>query len=344
MIEKKISRICWNTHGWRKPSGSQGKSKNKKLYECRYDFGHEEWLLDTTKLINGWHYAFLQPIGLHHDKYVHQSFNISLYSINDDSKSRWWVGRIKELEVVSREESSKAYSTYKKKGWLKEMERQLGSVGANVEKFRATTPGNFAVVKYRPKSLDLLDAPLEFSPNDNAIGANYYVLLNEKQQPRLLSGTGKFSFVPGHKQKRATAKSNYEAHSVDIDLVHNTIQMGIYRQLIKKYGKENVGTELNAGNGSKIDVVLRDNDGKFIFFEIKTSYSVKLCLREAIGQLLEYAYLGKGANAKKLIVVSPNKINSETRAYIRKVRTLFKIPLYYQRYASEKEALEKTEY
>ena len=224
------------------------------------------------------------------------------------------------------------------------MEQQLGSVGANVERFRATPPEDFAVVKYRPKSLDLLDVPSEFAASDPAIRANYYVLLNEKQKPRLFSGTGKFSFVPGHKQKRATAKSNYEAHSVDIDLVHNSIQECIFRQLINKYGKQNVGTEHNAGNGSKIDVVVRDNHGKFIYFEIKTSYSVKLCLREAIGQLLEYAYLGKGANAKKLIVVSPNKINSETRAYIRKIRTLFKIPLYYQRYAPEKEALENAEY
>jgi hypothetical protein len=81
MPENKISRICWNTQGWRKPSGSQGKSKNKKAYEYRFGFGHEEWLLDTTKLIKGWHYAFLQPIGFHRDKYVGQKFNVSLYSI-----------------------------------------------------------------------------------------------------------------------------------------------------------------------------------------------------------------------------------------------------------------------
>lgn len=344
MLEKKISRICWNIHGWRKPSGAQGKSKHKKSYECEHSFGHEEWLLDITKLIDGWHYAFLQPIGLRRDTYVDQSFNISLYSINDDSKSRWWVGQIKGLKVISQKESSKAYSIYKQKGWLKEMEQQLESVGAKVEKFRATRPENFAVVKYRPKSLDLYDTPLEFAANDHAIGTSRYVLLEEKQRPRLLSGTGKFSFVPGHKQKKAMAKLTYEAHSVDIDLVHNDIQECVYHQLMKKYGKDNVRTEQPAGNGSNIDVVVHDNDGKFIFFEIKTSFSVRLCIREAVGQLLEYAYLGKGANAKKLIVVSPNKINSETRAYIRNIRNLFKIPLYYQRYAPEKKALEKTEY
>lgn len=344
MLEKKISRICWNIHGWRKPSGAQGKSKHKKSYECEHGFGHEEWLLDITKLIDGRHYAFLQPIGLHYDKYVNQSFNISLYSINGDSKSRWWVGRIKELKVIPPEESSEIYSIYKKKGWLKEMEQQLVSVGADVKTFRATSPKNFAVVKYKPESLEILDIPIEFSANDPAIGTNYYVLLNEKNQPKLLSDTGKFSFAPGHKKKRAAAKLNYEAHSTEIDLVHNDIQGRIYYQLMKKYGKNNVRTEQPTGSGSNIDVVVRDNDGKFIFFEIKTSFSVRLCIREAVGQLLEYAYLRMGANAKKLIVVSPNKINSETRAYIRSIRNLFKIPLYYQRYAPEKKTLEKTEY
>ncbi|HWP91336.1 MAG TPA: hypothetical protein VNN20_03945 [Thermodesulfobacteriota bacterium] len=115
MIEDKIARICWNTEGWRKPSGKSGKSKNKKTYEHSAGFGHEEWLLDITKLINGWHYAYLQPVGLHRFKYVGRTLNISLYSINEETKSRWWVGRIFNVIVTTPEESKKAYEIYKKK-------------------------------------------------------------------------------------------------------------------------------------------------------------------------------------------------------------------------------------
>jgi len=344
MTKNKISRICWNTQGWRKPSGSQGKTKNKKAYEFRVGYGHEEWLLDTTKLIKGWHYAFLQPIGLHRDKYVGQTFNISLYSINHETKGRWWVGRILGLEVISPEESRKVYSIYKKNGWLKEMEQQLTAVGVNVKDFRKISQTGFAVVKYRPESVELLDAPLEFSADDPAVAANYYILLNEKQKPKLLPGMGQFSFSPGHNQKKASAKSHYEKQSADVDLVHNTIQTSIYRQLVKKHGKQNVGTEQETGNGSKVDVVVRDSDKKFIFFEIKTSYSVRLCIREAVGQLLEYAFFSKEANAKKLVVVSSNKITSAAKAYLHELRKLFEIPIYYQRYVPENEALEDTVY
>jgi len=77
-IEIKIARICWNTDRWIKPSGPLGKSKNHDSYEFNYGFGHEEWLLDTTKLINGYHYGYLQAIGQHREKYIgHTAFSTS---------------------------------------------------------------------------------------------------------------------------------------------------------------------------------------------------------------------------------------------------------------------------
>jgi len=180
MIEDKIARICWNVEGWTKPSGPQGKSKNKKAYEHLFVFGHEEWLLDMTKLIDGWHYAYLQPIGLHREKYIGHTLNISLYSIDGETKQRWWVGRILDVEVISQEESRKAYLAYKENRWLSEMEQQLASVKADTEEFKKISPDSFAVIRYRPKNLQLLDIPQEFSASDPAISASYYVLLNQK--------------------------------------------------------------------------------------------------------------------------------------------------------------------
>ena len=68
------------------------------------------------------------------------------------------------------------------------------------------------------------------------------------------------------------------------------MQDRIYQQLAKNFGKDNVGTELDAGYGALIDIVVKESDGNFTFYEIKTSYSVRLCIREALAQLLEYAY------------------------------------------------------
>ena len=68
------------------------------------------------------------------------------------------------------------------------------------------------------------------------------------------------------------------------------MQTSIFHQLAKEFGKSNVGTEVGTADGSGIDLVVRLKGGSFVFYEIKTSYSVRLNIRQAIGQLLEYAY------------------------------------------------------
>lgn len=343
MAEDKIARICWNTEGWRKPSGPHGKSRNKKAFEHRVGYGFEEWLLDTTKLIDGWHYAYLQPIGRHWKKYVDKIFNISLYSINNETKGHWWVGRILNVKVITEEESRRVWTIYKKNGWLEEMEEQLRAVNANVKNFRKVDPEDFAVIQYRLKSLQLEDIPREFSANDPAVPASYYILLNQKQNPKLRVDTKRFSFFPGHKKKNVAAKSTYQEQSSEVDLVQNSIQTNLFTQLAKEYGKENVGTEQDTGYGSHVDLVVRDSDKQYIFYEIKTSYSALLCIREALGQLMEYAFYPKANNAKKLVVVSPNQVTPEAKRYLQEIRDRFGIPLYYQRYDSDTQALKEIE-
>lgn len=133
MVEEKIARICWSTNLWQKPSGPEGKSRNKKAYEYITGYGHEEWLLDTEKTIDGYHYSCLQAIGAHRDKYIGKKFNISLYSINNNTKERWWIGEIKNVEITTQDESKKIYKIYKRNKWLKEMESQLADVNADIK-------------------------------------------------------------------------------------------------------------------------------------------------------------------------------------------------------------------
>ncbi|MBN1225578.1 MAG: hypothetical protein JXA79_01180 [Deltaproteobacteria bacterium] len=255
------------------------------------------------------------------------------------------MGRILGVEVIAPKESSKVHARYKAKGWLKEMEVQLGAVGATVKDFQDIDPRTFAVVRYRPASLELLDTPLEFAADDPAVAANYYILLNQKQKPKLIKGLGEFAFTAGHnKKKSSTKKKHYEIQSAKLDLIHNQIQDRIYHQLVEHYGENNVGTELDTGNGSQIDIVVRDKDKNFIFFEIKTSYSLRLSIREALGQLLEYAFFPKATDPKKLVIVSPNKVTDEARVYLKDIRKRFGLPIFYRQYEPETEALQEAEY
>lgn len=332
--QEKVARVCWNTNGWRKPSGEAGKSRNPDAYEFQNGYGHEEWLLDTTKRIAGYHYAYIQPIGSHRDLYLGMTFNIAFYSINSETHQRWWVGTIKNIQIVGGEESRRVFDIYKKRGWYDEMISQLESVGADSDAFRTfSTPETFSALKFKIEDLELLDEPLEFSPSDPAVRSDYYNLKNKIQEPTLY-GTDQFEFIAGHNKKKGNSVSTYQEHKVEIDLVHNQIQDALYDQLTEAYGKNHVGTENPTGKGTRIDAVVRHTD-KYSFYEIKTSQSIRQCVRDAVGQLLEYAHFGNDVSIKELVIVSPNKITGECLSYLSSIREKYGIPLVYRQFDLE---------
>jgi hypothetical protein len=344
MIEDKIARICWNTNYWQKPSGPKGKSTNKKAYEKLTGYGHEEWLLDTEKIINGYHYAYLQAIGAHRDKYIGKKFNISLYSINNITKERWWIGEIKNVEVITPKESKKVYAIYKKNKWFREMVQQLKAVGADVKDFKKIGADYFSTIKFKPANLQLLDEPRRFTHGDPAITSDYYNLKNKIKNP-VFDHT--FKFTPGHNKGKEKTKKSYCSGVKENDLFHNRMQTAIYNQLVKIYGKQKVATEQSTGYGSRIDIVLNigtKKKEKLIFFELKTSNSIRQCIREAVSQLLEYSFFPDQCLSEKLVIVSQNKIDRNNAKYLKALRKKFSLPLQYCWFDTDKNVLEKSKF
>jgi hypothetical protein len=345
MPEDKIARICWNTNIWQKPSGPVGKSRNIKAYENLTGYGHEEWLLDTEKTIDGYHYAYLQAIGAHRDKYVGQKFNISLYSINNATKERWWIGEIKNVEVITPEESVKVFKIYKKNKWLQEMLKQLKEVDADIEDFKKISNDIFSTIRFYPSDLQLLDIPRQFSHDDPAITSDYYNLKNKIENPMFLES--EFNFTHGHNKGKENTIKVYSSCEKENDLFHNRMQTSIYNQFAELYGKKNVGTEQCTGFGSRIDIVVNTGTAqtpKYMFFELKTSNSARQCIREALSQLLEYSHFPNKNLAEKLIIVSHNKIDKNNINYLKTLRKMFSIPIYYRKFDTDRNLLDENEY
>lgn len=345
-IQEKIARLCWNDQYWQKPSGWDGKSNNEDTFEARTGYAHEEWLLDKSKIIDGYHYGFLQQVSNNINKYRGEVFHIDLYTINDLTKERWWIGKIKNVEIISEEESAKIYSIYLEKKWIQEMTSQLDLVGANVESFENSNPRHFTNLKFKIDNLELLDTPARINNYKKYIRSTYYSnLVNKINDPQLdcPESNKRFNFIPGHNEGKQNTKAEYGKHCSDINLVHNKMQTMIYNQLVAKHGRENVGTEQGTGYGSLIDIAVKMNNS-FIFYELKTSNSIKICIREALAQLLEYSYWSENNIASKLIIVSQNVITPEAKSYLLKLRKDLKIPVYYQRFNNADESLEENEY
>ncbi|NOY50566.1 MAG: hypothetical protein GXO88_08400 [Chlorobi bacterium] len=133
-----------------------------------------------------------------------------------------------------------------------------------------------------------------------------------------------------HTPNIPTAKNySVEAKNVNLDIRHSLIQKALVDKLINEYGKDNVSWEHPIG-GKRIDVVLKDDDG-YVFYEVKVRGSAKACIREALGQLLEYAFWPGKENASSLVVVGEEEIDNNTLRYIDYLNRRFLIPIKYEK-------------
>lgn len=142
-----------------------------------------------------------------------------------------------------------------------------------------------------------------------------------------------FVFRSGHNQRKTGNVKITPSKSESIaTLLHNEIQNALFADLVVQYGAECVGTENATGQGTSIDIVVK-TDMFCWFYEIKTAASVRACIRQALPQLLEYAYWhGNDDRADRLIIVSPHPITSEAETYLNFLRNKFHMEIYYQQY------------
>lgn len=127
--------------------------------------------------------------------------------------------------------------------------------------------------------------------------------------------------------------------------MHNNIQEGLHNLLCSEYGNENVGAEINTGYNSRIDLVVRISNSSFYFYEIKTGTSALACIREALGQLIEYVHFRDNPiNVIKMFIIGIYPPNKEEVKYIKSLREKYNIPIYYQQYLIEDGHLDSEEY
>lgn len=341
----KIARICWNKdEKWVKPSGRKGKTSNKESYEYQNGFGHEEWLLDFSKIIGGYHYAFLQPINRNWKKYSNDKaiFNISLYSINNDTKQKWWIGEILNVEVISEEKSISISNEYKKRGWLQEMRKQVEDVGGKLSS--NNSEGLFNIRFREIDTKGILSEPKLLSPDDKSVTSFYYsTLLNKKEEPTIIKPES--IFIPGHNPQKNRYTTLYTNSVKEVNKQHSDVQTFCYNELVSEYGYNNVTTEYTTRYGASVDIAVKTGKG-ISYYEIKTSPILRECIRGALSQLLEYAHYSQDKSdyqVTKLVIISNNEMTNEAREYLKILNETYGIPICYRRadLTSEKLCLEE---
>ncbi|TFH80959.1 hypothetical protein [Pseudomonas kribbensis] len=160
-----------------------------------------------------------------------------------------------------------------------------------------------------------------------------YIFVEDAQQNfSHKKGQRDFRFVSGCTDKRSSTSGVSVLKEFDIRLLHNDYQKELYFRLSKMYGEDSVGTEVYS-SGLSIDLVVKMGDD-FWFYEIKTSSTARACIRQALGQIMEYSYWPGHQPATKLIIVGAIQATKEEIEYVDFLRETFGLPLEYQTFDS----------
>jgi hypothetical protein len=137
-----------------------------------------------------------------------------------------------------------------------------------------------------------------------------------------------FQFKSGCTVKPSSTSGSLAKKKLNILLKHNDFQYRLYKELSVIYGEKNVGTEIKV-NGVSVDLVVKSDEG-YCFYEIKTASTARACIRQALGQILEYSYWPGNHHAKKLVIVGEEVATEEEIKYVEFLRSAFGIPIEYR--------------
>jgi hypothetical protein len=114
------------------------------------------------------------------------------------------------------------------------------------------------------------------------------------------------------------------------DPIHAALQGELLQLLKARFGGGNVVLEADF-----VDITITDGKKK-ILVEIKSHSDARLAVREALGQVMEYAYFNpelKNEDAE-LVILAPGPFKQSVSDYLSRLRAKFGIPVTYCTFSS----------
>lgn len=136
-------------------------------------------------------------------------------------------------------------------------------------------------------------------------------------------------FKAGCSVKADWTSASYAARTLDVNLRHAAIQSALYRELIMEHGEGNVGAENICLSGGRVDMYVKKEKLRYIY-EIKTAQTARSCIREALGQLLDYCCWHPRSIITEAFVVGEPKPTAEDLSYLQRLNDSFPVKLSYR--------------
>lgn len=337
-------RITWNEFNWEKPSGhfwsKENQAKKNIAYENQYGFGHEEWLFNQRYRINGFQYGYIRGV---EKASLENDLIDELYLYTKDTEGNYFfIGILKNVARIlgNREEQVLVKAIYDK--YFQIAIEELKEVNSDYTELIRT--GMSPNLKFKWEDANILDEPIPVIINDSKYRRyQSYRLTKELElfSHNHIENQIKLNFRPGKAKNKSSYTISRKKGKREVKSLHVEILDCLYGKLLEKTNKNNLSVEKSSVNGKIIDLLEKIEDNKFNFYEVKTSNSGLTNIREAIGQILEYALIDERIIAQTLIIIGPAKLNDNEEKYLRRLKHFLSIKIEYWFYDTENKGFMK---
>jgi hypothetical protein len=331
----KHARICWNEEGWKAPSGINGKSWSKDTHERKFGYAHEEWIFQWDFEVDGWMYSRIEPMNRRKAK----EFGVRFFTQNAISKKWFWVGEIRKVERVLKEESIFIAQFFEANGFKGRQVGDLsGAENADVSSFEDWPDDDRFNIKFKAEDVEQYTELIPALRRD--ILSSRYVLVdasktNESAKKIDTSAVSGVNVGNQNPNSDGSEKSKFERRQkeklIEIPNLHSQIQLGLLGFLQKQYPNQEIGVEGGKLTAStRVDIVQKLENGNVWFYEVKSYTNVLHSIRVAVGQLLEYALFPTAVDCPdKLIIVTHLKPSESELRYVSTLNDYLSIQVEY---------------
>lgn len=278
-------------------------------------------------------YGYVRPIEFQISAYEGRTTNFYLWTIDDDKRSLI-VARIDNAYIPLPEERAWAEKKFKDNGWLATMKSDLRK--ANISPSNLTRA--YANIRFRQQDVTLFDPPIDFTGTAVSIATNarYNAYHCTEADRKILEQEYENSQNPEHDPTRQGGRRARKGVSETVvDLLHIKLQNMLYKTLKAKHGAKAVKYEMDF-----VDLAIRLKT-HVTFIEIKIDRSAKRCIRQALGQVLEYSCYANKNRANELLVVGEHAPTEMDKTYLQHLREQHKLPIYYAQFLWDKKDLDQ---
>lgn len=156
-----------------------------------------------------------------------------------------------------------------------------------------------------------------------------YRFIEERMAGSEPATRGEWIVRPGLPSNIESSTMTTLERQISIEHRHVALQRALHAQLVSEHGHHAVGVEQPAPGGGIADAIARTANG-LILFEIKTAATARGCVREALGQLLDYGCWPGATSPVELCVVGEPALDASTARYIEVLNARFPVPLTYR--------------